>query len=124
MAGPFEITKQISNLYEVKLLKTMKIYNVFSPDCLRKAADNLLPGQVNKPLLLVVIIGNKEYEVEEVLAVKKLRSNRLLYRVKWLGYDEDLEWYPASNLKYSPHKLRDYHLQHKTEPGPPRKLDQ
>ena len=49
MAGPFEITRQISNLYEVKLLETMKIYNVFFPDYLRKATDDPLLGQTNKP---------------------------------------------------------------------------
>jgi hypothetical protein len=43
-----------------------------------------------------------------------------------VGYDEDLEWYPASNFKYSPHKLRDFHAanQDKNLPGPPRLLDQ
>src|SRR6266536_5319277 len=54
MAGPFEITRQIGNSYEVKLLETMKIYNVFSPDSLRKAVDDPLPGQVNDPLPLIV----------------------------------------------------------------------
>jgi hypothetical protein len=32
MASLFKITKKIENLYEVKLLDTIKIYNVFSLD--------------------------------------------------------------------------------------------
>ena len=60
MAGPFEITRQIGNSYEVKLLETMKIHNVFSLDCLRKAADDPLPGQVND--LLPPIVVNIEQE--------------------------------------------------------------
>jgi hypothetical protein len=52
----------------------MNVYNIFSLDYLRKAANNPLPGQLNKPLLLVVVTGDMEYKVKEVLAVKKLRG--------------------------------------------------
>jgi len=68
----------------------MNVYNVFLLDCLRKAANNPLPGQLNKPPLPVVVTGDMEYEVKEVLAVRKLRGC-LLYWVKWLGYNKDLE---------------------------------
>jgi hypothetical protein len=81
MAGPFEITRKIGNSYEVKLPDTIKIYNVFSPDRLRKAAKDPLPGQVNKLLLLIVIITEEEYKVQEVLT-SKLVQGKLLYRVK------------------------------------------
>jgi hypothetical protein len=46
-----------------------------------------------------VITTEEEYEVQEILASKLVRG-KLLYQVKWLGYDKDLEWCPASNLKY------------------------
>ena len=42
-----------------------------SADKLRKSANDLLPGQVNTPADLVEIAGDIEYEVEEVIAVKK-----------------------------------------------------
>ena len=60
MARPFEITRQISNSYKVKLLETMKIHNIFSLDCLQKVANNPLLGQVNN--LLPPIIVNIEQE--------------------------------------------------------------
>jgi hypothetical protein len=63
MAGPFEIIRKIRNLYKVKLLNTIKIYNVFSLDRLRKAIKNLLLGQVNKPLPPIVIITEEKYKV-------------------------------------------------------------
>jgi hypothetical protein len=47
----------------------MKINLVMSPNKLRKAADNLLLGQVNKPEDLVEIVGDIEYKVKEILVV-------------------------------------------------------
>jgi hypothetical protein len=63
MAGPFEITRKIGNSYKVKLSDTIKIYNVFSPDRLQKAAEDPLLGQVNKPLSPIVITTEEEYKV-------------------------------------------------------------
>jgi len=49
----------------------MKINPVMSLDKLRKSARDLLPGQDNKPVDLVEIAGDIEYEVEEILVVRK-----------------------------------------------------
>ena len=54
----------------------------------------------------------------------KKERNTLKYCVKWVGHDEDPKWYPASDFKYSPYKLRDFHLAYLDLPGPPRKLDE
>jgi hypothetical protein len=63
MADLFKITRKIGNSYEVKLSDTIKIYNVFSPNWLRKATKDPLLGQVNKPPLLIVITTEEEYKV-------------------------------------------------------------
>ena len=62
--------------------------------------------------------------MEELLAVKRKRGKKLYYRAKWVGQDEDPEWYPASDFKYSPHKLREFHRAYPDQPGPPRRLDE
>ena len=121
MAGPYEILRQVGNAYELKLSVSMKIHSIFTPNLLRKAANDPLPGQINDLLPLIQITDDSEWEVQDILAVKKDR-NRLKYRASWVGFDEDPEWYPASDFKYAPHKLRDFHLAYPNLPGPPRKL--
>ena len=44
MAGLYEILRYIRNSYKVKLLKSIRIYFIFSPDKLQKANNNPLLG--------------------------------------------------------------------------------
>jgi hypothetical protein len=69
-----------------------------------------------------MVDGEAEWEVEEVLAVRK-HWGKLQYRIKWLGYDSDLDWYLASDVKYVPHKVRDFYIANPTKPSLPKRLD-
>ncbi|KAF7865662.1 hypothetical protein EAF04_005828 [Stromatinia cepivora] len=80
-------------------------------------ADNVITDASNT----VNITGEDEWEVDTIRAVRK-RYNKLEYRADWLGADEDPKYYPASDFKYSPHKIRDFHLAHPKLPGPPENL--
>ncbi len=120
--GPYTILEQKGHSYLLDLPEHMKIHPVIHARFLRKDPDDPLPGQINPPPTPLVVDGEKEWEVESLLAVRK-RYGKLVYRVKWLGADEDPEEYPAGNFKYSPHLLRDFHLAHPDLPGPPENLD-
>jgi hypothetical protein len=70
MAGPYPILYQVSNSYKVELSESIKIYNIFSSDCLYKATDNLLSGQKNELPLPIQVIIDREYKVQDILVLK------------------------------------------------------
>ncbi|KGQ01369.1 hypothetical protein PAAG_11947 [Paracoccidioides lutzii Pb01] len=102
--GPFEIIEKVGNSYRLRLPNSMKIHPISSPDKLRKDANDPLPGQQNETPETVKIQGENEWEVEDVLA-SRISRGKLQYRVKRLGFDDDSTWYPAPNLKGSPHLI-------------------
>ena len=59
------------SLYKLDLPNTIKVHPVFLVVLLFKNPDNALSKQLNEPPLSVNIEGKPEYEVEEILALRK-----------------------------------------------------
>lgn len=121
MAGPWSVLAKEGHSYRVQLPASMKIHPVFPAGSLRRDPNDPLPRQANAPPPPIEIMADSEYEVQEIVAVRLVRG-KLVYRAKWTGADEDPEFYPASDFKYSPHLLQRFHLANPTLPGPPANL--
>ena len=121
IASLYKILEKVKHSFKVKLLDLMKIHFIFFLDWLQKAANDPLPKQYNNPPPPIQIAEDEEWEVKEILAVKKVYKV-LKYYISWVGHNKDLEWYPISDFKYSPYKLWDFYLAYLDLSRPLRKL--
>ncbi|KAI1000330.1 hypothetical protein K3495_g7864 [Podosphaera aphanis] len=119
--GKFLITEKVGNSFKLELLDTFKIHTVFPPEKLRLASSDPLPGQLNDQPFTINVTGDDEWEVDEMLA-SRVRRHQLEYRASWRDKEIDLDWIPASDFKYAPHKVKELHLQNPDQRGPPAQL--
>jgi len=113
----------VGHSYKLNLPKSYKVSRVFHADRLRRDPENPLPGQANTPEPAIETNGELEWEVERIIS-SRISRGTLEYQVEWNGWDPDETWYPASNFKNAPLRVRDYHEKNPSEAGPPLRLDQ
>jgi len=117
--GPFRILAKIgSSAYKLDLPDTMKIHNTIHISLLEPYEDKKLPSQRQEPPPPIIIEGEPEYELEEIVDAR-LYYGRLQYRAKWTGYspEHDKVWYPASNFENAVHAKRRFHERYPEKPS-------
>ena len=106
--GPFSVKQKVGrSSYKLELLPQTQIHPVFNSNVLKRAATDPFPGQQlqNEPPP-DIIEGQEEYKVKAILN-KKVKRNKVQYRVKWKGYEETT-WEPTSNLRQARDAVKDF----------------
>jgi len=103
----------VNSSYKLELSESMRVHDVFHPDLLRPAADDPLPDQKNESSGSIVVNDEDEWEIDDILNFRRYRR-RLQYRIKWNGYDNDLNWYNADGDEFmnAQEIVDDFHIQY------------
>lgn len=108
-AGPYEILKKVSShAYKLKLPASVKVHPVVHVSLLEPFAQDPFEGQINPPPPPVIVEGQEEWEVKEIIQVSK--TGPLKYKVLWEGYDnEDTSWVSHDALSHAPEILAEFY---------------
>jgi len=119
--GPFKIVDvmgESKTAFELKLPNHWRIYPVFHALLLDPYWVNKIQGRKQTtPPPPEIVIGELEYEVEDVLD-SRIQRNKLQYLVGWKGYgSEKRMWEPAENLENAKETVVAFHLRHPNRPS-------
>jgi hypothetical protein len=128
--GPFEvIAKPGRQSYTLWLPQHLRsIHPVFHISQLEPHTTSMIPNRTEPPLPPIAVDGELEYEIAEVLNSKidnRRRTCKLLYMVRWSGYegtDEETSWMLATELDSAQEAVLDFHAWYPSKPGPLRTL--
>ena len=118
--GPFEVLgKEGLTAYRLQLPSTWKkIHPVFNEALLTPYKPPIYPQQqLPRPAPPVIVEGDEEYEVDEILN-SRMRSSKLQYLVHWKDYPTRVNWTwePESNITHAPEVIKDFHAKNPSAP--------
>jgi hypothetical protein len=93
----------------------MDIYTIFYVSLLEPVPNDPLPGQVTPVPGPIIVEGEPEYNVEEILNSHIFRR-QLQYLIKWQGWDV-LTWEYATQVN-KVKAIDDFHAWHRNKLGP------
>jgi len=100
------------------------VHPIFHVSMLEPSIPNTIPDRVQTPPPPVMVDGEPEYEISEILDSKLDNRQclcKLLYLVKWSGYegtDDETSWLLATELGNAPELINHFHHQYPHKPGP------
>ena len=100
--GLLRIRQRISNLaYELELPAQWKVHPVFHVNLLSKYQQMVAHGTQRPWILLDLIKGSEEWEVEAILGHKQNKHKHWQFYIKWKGFPQmDTTWEPLKNLTH------------------------
>jgi hypothetical protein len=107
--GPFTIKDVLGPVtYRLALPRQWKIHNVFHAALLTPFKETTFHGTTDTQPPPDLIEQQAEWEVEAILAHRK-QGRRLVYLIKWKGYDtSENTWEPENNLTHTEELLDEY----------------
>ena len=123
--SPFEIIGRAgTHSVILRLPDSMRaVHPVFHVSMLEPSVPNTILNRTEPLPAPVVIDGEPEYEVTEILDSKIDRRRRpcnLLYLVRWSGYegtDEETSWLLATELGNASEIVAEFHIRYPSKPG-------
>ena len=98
MIESYSIIKIVDAFYQVQLFESVKIFDIFHFNLLRKTFENSLFEQVNEFASSIVINDEKKWKVNDILDVRKY-YRRVQFFVKWKKHDENKTWYDSKRFR-------------------------
>src|SRR6266481_1310406 len=100
------------------------VHPVFHVSMLEPAFPNPIPDRVQPPPPPILVNDEPEFEISEILDSKidnRRRACKLLYLVRWTGYEgtnEETSWILMSELGHASELVTDFHASYPAKPGP------
>jgi len=124
--GPYEIlARPGTHSITLQLPDSLQaVHPVFHVSMLEPAIPNQIPDRVQPPPPPILVNDEPKFEISEILDSKidnRRRACKLLYLVRWTGYegtDEETSWILASELGHASELVADFHKAYPTKYGP------
>ena len=103
--------------FKLKLPAHVKIHLVFHASKLTKHVEDEVARRSRKPPPPIWVGNEEEFEVEKIVDAQPDSKGRVMYRVRWKGYDEHGDtWEYLTNLKHAMTKVKQFHKKHPDAP--------